>query len=339
MRGDHTQLHLADLSLKANGQNAALKKMNLASKFIEHSMASKVPANTFIVVDTHADTLTGSLQWAGGVTAVRTAAMSELLVEFCGKAFLAKVKESATAAREFQPPENPGWYKDSPFFRGGWRGLLLATCGPAVRIHAGFDDLKRLVDGCVFSVAFASCHGADGCCRDRFDFVLAFAGSSTLSNHIKNTVSQAIEGLGVDNAGNIWETMSQVVGRDLTLLQMNSVVVIYRERGGEVKCRHIGSHCPPLRAWGVEFRACATQGCRPGPYDFIIRENASGVRVVCRECQWRSAALKLSDFKGLLFRLSSALPDVFWHEYPASAELQDLFVRVTKLKGRQKEGK
>jgi hypothetical protein len=313
--------------------------MDEACRFIDHSVASKVPANVFIVVDTHADTLTGSLQWAGGVTAVRTAPMSELLAEFCGKAFLDKAKGSAVVAREFQPPENPGWYKDSPFFRGGWRGLLLATCGPAVRIHAGFDDLKRLVDGCVFSVAFASCRGAEGGCRDRFDFVLAFAGSSTLSSHVKNTVSQAIEGLGVDNAGDIWETVSQVVGRDLTLLQMNSVVIIYRERGGGVKCRHVGSHCPPLRAWGVEFRACATQGCRPGPYDFIIRENDSGVHVVCRECQWRSAALKPSSFKGLLFRLSSALPDVFWHEYPASAELQDLFVRVTKLKEKQKGGK
>jgi hypothetical protein len=159
--------------------------MDEACRFIDHSVASKVPANVFIVVDTHADTLTGSLQWAGGVTAVRTAPMSELLAEFCGKAFLDKAKGSAVVAREFQPPENPGWYKDSPFFRGGWRGLLLATCGPAVRIHAGFDDLKRLVDGCVFSVAFASCRGAEGGCRDRFDFVLAFAGSSTLSSHVK----------------------------------------------------------------------------------------------------------------------------------------------------------
>ena len=49
--------------------------------------------------------------------------------------------------------------------------------------------------------------------------------------------------------------------------------------------------------------------------------------------------LDTSDFKGLLFQLSSALPDVFWHKYPASAELQNLFMRVTKLKGRQKEGK
>ena len=159
MRGGHAQLHLSDLSLKVNGQNAALKRMDAACKFIDHSTASQVPANVFIVVDMHSDTLTGSLQWAGGVTAVRTAPMSELLAEFCGAAFLDKAKDSAAAARGFQPPENPGWYKDSPFFRGGWRGLLLATCGPAVRIQAGFDDLKSLVDRRVLAFNFLAATG------------------------------------------------------------------------------------------------------------------------------------------------------------------------------------
>ena len=57
------------------------------------------------MVDMHSDTLTGSLQWAGGVMAVRTAPMSELLAEFYGAAFLDKAKDSATAARGFQPPK------------------------------------------------------------------------------------------------------------------------------------------------------------------------------------------------------------------------------------------
>jgi hypothetical protein len=142
-----------------------------------------------------------------------------------------------------------------------------------------------------------------------------------------------IEAIGVDKTGNIWDTVSRVVGRDLNLLTMNSVVVIYRERGGEVKSRHIGLHCPPLRAWGVEFSACATEGCRPAPYDFIIRDNDTGVRITCRLCHWRSVSLKLSDVKGVLFRLSSTVPNVFWHEYPPSLELQDVFVTVTKSKG------
>jgi hypothetical protein len=169
-------------------------------------------------------------------------------------------------------------------------------------------------------------------CRDEFDFVLAFAGSSTISNYVKGAVSQAIEAMGLDKTDGIWETIARVVGRDVNLLQTNNVALIYRERGEQVKCRLIGLHCPPLRAWGFEFTACGKHDCRPSAYDFLIRDNESGVRMTCRLCNWRSASLKLRDVEGLLFRLSSTVPNVFWHEYPPSAQLQNVFVRVTKAK-------
>lgn len=167
-------------------------------------------------------------------------------------------------------------------------------------------------------------------CRDEFDFVLAFAGSSTISTFVKGAISQAIQGVGVDKTCDIWDTLTRAVGRDINLLHTNSVIAIYRERRGEVRCRQIGLHCPPTRAWGFEFTACGSDECRPTPYDFIIRDNGTGVRATCRRCNWASVALKPRDLDGLLFRLSSTVPDVFWHEYPPSVELQDLFVRVTK---------
>ena len=132
MCGGHAQLHLSGLSLKVNRQNTMLKRMDMACKFINHSTAFQVPVNVFIVVDMHLDTLMGSLQWARSVMVVQTALMSELLAEFCSEVFLNKAKDSVTAAHGFQPPENPGWYKDSAFFHSGWRGLLLATCGPVM---------------------------------------------------------------------------------------------------------------------------------------------------------------------------------------------------------------
>ncbi|KAI9568141.1 hypothetical protein HD554DRAFT_2172539 [Boletus coccyginus] len=307
-------LLLVDIDLKVNGQAAALKEMEPVCKFIDRSTQSTVPANTFFVVDTHSDTLTGGLQWAGGVTAPKMAPASELLSEFCGKPVLGAMMKAAEASRRFVPPENPGWYKDSPLYRGGWRGLLLATCGPAVRVPSGFKDLRGFVD------------------RDEFDFVLAFGGCSTISHYAKGTISQAIEGVGVDNTGGLWESLSRLAGRELKQLQMNTVVLIYRERGEGVKCRQIGLHQPPMRAWGVEFSACGKEGCRPTPYDFDIRDSGGRVHFTCRLCHWRSAALRDSDLKGLVFRLSSSLPDVYWHDYPPSMELQDALVRATKHK-------
>ncbi|KAF8124448.1 hypothetical protein EV363DRAFT_1103554, partial [Boletus edulis] len=144
------------------------------------------------------------------------------------------------------------WYDDSPFARGGWRGLFVASCSPAVRAEDGFRDLKTLVE------------------EDKFDFVLAFAGASTISAHIKGAISHAIEAIGVGKTEGIWSTLSQVVGRDINLLHTNSAVIIYRERGMQINCRQIGLHYPPHRAWGFEFAACGNQDCRPSPYDFLI---------------------------------------------------------------------
>ena len=167
---------------------------------------------------------------------------------------------------------------------------------------------------------------------DTFDFVMAFAGSSTISSYVKPAISQAVQGIGVDKKCSIWETIVRLVAGDTSLLETNNVVLIYRERGEQVQCRQIGLHCPPIRVWGFEFAACGNHECRPSPYDFCIRENESGVRMVCRRCNWRSASLRLRDAEGMISRVNSTVPNVYWHEYPPSTRSQDLFVRVTKRK-------
>ena len=111
-------------------------------------------------------------------------------------------------------------------------------------------------------------------------------------------------------------------------------MLIYRERGEEVQCRQIGLHCPPIRVWGFEFAACGNHECRPSPYDCSIRENKSGIRMICRLCNWCSALLRLRDADGMISRVNSTVPNMYWHEYPASMRLQDLFVRATCRKER-----
>lgn len=155
--------------------------------------------------------------------------------------------------------------------------------------------------------------------------MLAFADCSTIVHHIRNTISQVIEQIGVDKVANIWDTISQVVGHDIELFHMNNK----RDAEG-IKCRHIRSHSPLLRAWGFEFRVCGIEGCRPTQYNFAIWHNTSRVKMVCRLCKWESVVLKESNIRGLLFRLNSTVPVVFWHKYPASEELQDIFMSTSK---------
>ncbi|KAF8545724.1 hypothetical protein OG21DRAFT_1491987 [Imleria badia] len=39
---------------------------------------------------------------------------------------------------------------------------------------------------------------------DKFDFMLAFAGSAMISNYINGAISQAIEGVSMDKTDGIW---------------------------------------------------------------------------------------------------------------------------------------
>jgi len=123
-----------------NGQSVALKQMEPACEFIDQSMECTIPVNTFFVFDTHSDALTG------GITAPQVAPVSEVVSKFCGKPILDAMKQATEAVHWFAPSKNLGWYKDSPLYCGGWRGIFLATCGLAVRVPSGFKDLKVLVD-------------------------------------------------------------------------------------------------------------------------------------------------------------------------------------------------
>ena len=68
---------------------------------------------------------------------------------------------------------------------------------------------------------------------------MAFAGSSTISSYVKPAISQVIQGIGVDKKYSIWDTIVRIVAGDTNLLETNNVVLIYRERGEEVRCRQI----------------------------------------------------------------------------------------------------
>ena len=146
-----TQLHVVDIQLQGNGDTVGRQRMDEGCRLIERSIKSSLPANTFVVIDTHADTLTGGLQWAGGSAGVRTAPVSDILLEFCGADFFERTKAAAETARKAREPDKQEWYTAAPFRRGGWRGLVLTTCGPAMRQRDGFNDLKMLVERYVSS--------------------------------------------------------------------------------------------------------------------------------------------------------------------------------------------
>ncbi|KAG9315115.1 hypothetical protein JVU11DRAFT_4232 [Chiua virens] len=59
--------------------------------------------------------------------------------------------------------------------------------------------------------------------------MLGFAASFTLLTQVQKTFSQVIEQIGMDKMMGLWDTVMSVIGLDLHLLEMNSVVAIFKE--------------------------------------------------------------------------------------------------------------
>ena len=140
--------------LKKSGQPAAQREMAEGRKFIQQSIACSVPTNTFVVIDTHTETETGNLQYGGGETRPEFAPASEVIRGYCGEALYKTMHTASVLAQQEKASETSHWFKDSIRCRGGWRVLLLATCGQAVRTENSLIDLKRLVQRCVI----CTCH-------------------------------------------------------------------------------------------------------------------------------------------------------------------------------------
>lgn len=119
--------------------------MTKAVDFIHRSTQRNVPANVFVVMDTHSDTSTGFLQHAGGECSPVYGLPSDVVKRFLGQDLLGAMNNAANQALQAQPPQESEWYTTSQFSRGGWRGLLLATCSPTMQVEASFSDVRGLV--------------------------------------------------------------------------------------------------------------------------------------------------------------------------------------------------
>lgn len=142
------QLFTAVLQMKKGAQTYERNKMEAGCTLITRSIASKVPANVFMVVDTHSQEFTGLLQHSGGNKDGGFAAVDEILAEYLGKAFRAAMQNSSDAARNSAQKEigSSAWYDDTAYTRGGWRGVFLLSCGPAVNATFHFEKLMKMVE-------------------------------------------------------------------------------------------------------------------------------------------------------------------------------------------------
>jgi hypothetical protein len=136
--------------MKKGGEGVELKHRDRHMGFIHKSMTQGRPANLVIVLDTHSDTFSGQLQATGGLTgASTTLTLTDLLRTYVGDAVFKAMADASATARAYAlvPEISPGvvpWADITPKVRGGWRVMVMVSCGSAVAQQIHWDYMTQL---------------------------------------------------------------------------------------------------------------------------------------------------------------------------------------------------
>jgi hypothetical protein len=145
------QLFIFTLHMRAGAHVSESKKLSPGVDFMQRNLQAGFPPNTFLVVDTHSDEYTGMLQHTGGHSGGTSTTITEILIAYLGTQFLQAMQQSSDVARSDRTVKktvlgNQPWCDLTPRARGGWRGVLMVSCGPAIRVSHHFEAVKALVE-------------------------------------------------------------------------------------------------------------------------------------------------------------------------------------------------
>lgn len=118
--------------------------------FIRKSMSDGRPANIIIVLDTHSDSFSGQLQITGGLTGVSsTLTLQDLVKTYVGNAMLQEMGKLSAQALSYNTIHEicPGvvpWADITPKVRGGWRIMVMVSCGSSVRRWVHWEYITQL---------------------------------------------------------------------------------------------------------------------------------------------------------------------------------------------------
>jgi hypothetical protein len=131
-------------------EGVIVKHRHTQTEFVHNSMLNGRPANLIIVLDMHSDTFTGQLQATGGLTAVSTTlTLPDIVRTYVGEPLLQEMGKASAVARaydvihEISPGVAP-WADITPKVRGGWRVMVMLSCGSAVRQPVHWDYITQL---------------------------------------------------------------------------------------------------------------------------------------------------------------------------------------------------
>ncbi|KAG1846993.1 hypothetical protein DFJ58DRAFT_730321 [Suillus subalutaceus] len=277
------------------------KNLGGGIELMHKAIKAGCPPNYFVVIDTDSD------EFAKG-----NAVGSDVVAKSLGKEFMECMGAASSAARgdtavNVTATGNKPWCDLTAKSRGGRRALLLVGSHPAIRLRHHFESLVALV--------------------------------KNSTSQISHTVRSLIVETGVFGQTNPWSALRDILASNHQVLDYTTVVVLYATDTGvsrQIECRQIGKDIPASHAFGYEFKLCGTAGCDPGLKGMQVYSQREKVRLRCTLCHWRSPWVR-TDEDNEHFKRVNALtaPQIFWHRFPPSKELQQFFI---KLEPREPEG-
>ena len=139
------------MEMKKGAEGTVAKHRDGHSNFIKKSIRESRPPNLVIVLDTHSDTFSGQLQATGGLTGVSTTmTLPDLIKTYVGEGILQEMVEAWKLARSYNiiHEVSPGlapWADITPKVRGGWRVMIMVSCGSAVKQPNHWEYITQLL--------------------------------------------------------------------------------------------------------------------------------------------------------------------------------------------------
>ena len=138
------------MDMRKGAEGTVTKHQDPHSSFLKKSIRDGIPANLIIIIDTHSDTFSGQLQATGGLTGVSTTlSLPDLVSMYVGESILQEMVAASLLARgyndilEISTGLTP-WADITPKARGGWRVLVMVSCGSAVRQPYHWEYITQL---------------------------------------------------------------------------------------------------------------------------------------------------------------------------------------------------
>ncbi|KAG2088850.1 uncharacterized protein F5147DRAFT_587452 [Suillus discolor] len=204
------------------------------------------------------------------------------------------------------------------------RGLIICSCGSTGRVNQSAQLLKLIVE------------------RDIFDFVLAFAGVSTMDVVVVPALNRFIENVYIYDM-KIWDALEESFGEDRHAMNHSPVLLSFADiktdindkRQWVVDTRMLAlSNLRDGRPWGLDIFRCFNASCKAPAYNIIFHPSGkqyygnqwvqTKIKYTCLQCQ---TVVKDISCPTWVHAAKSYNYGRVWYQWPLTAEqLQEIGV-------------